>query len=273
MAHNYKKLAILGHPVQHSKSPLIHKYWIKKYGLDGQYDAVDSPPDTLERTLRRCLKEDYNGFNVTLPHKHSIRSYCDFFDTTSHEIGAVNTLHLKDHKLYGSNTDAYGFSKNLEMSHPDFEWGAGPAVVLGAGGAARAVAYALKDKNVPVIKICNRTLSKAGNIVADMGGSVMPWEERTEAIKECNLLINTTLLGMEGQSLLEMPLETLPSHATVYDIVYAPLITPLLQEAQARGNPIVTGIGMLLYQAQQAFKTWYGIVPEVDNLLIQKVLA
>ena len=272
MSNTYKKLAVLGHPIAQSKSPLIHEYWIKKYDVEGTYGAIDIHPDDLEKDFGALITEGYTGLNVTAPHKETIRKYCDYFDDAAYEIGAVNTLHIKDDKLHGSNTDAYGFAMNLETSFPDFNWTKGPAVILGAGGAARAVAYALKEKNVPVMKICNRTIFKASNIAADMGGFVMPWEERREAIKNCNLLINTTSLGMVGKDSLDMKLDVLPHDAVVYDLVYAPLMTPFLLDAEARGNKVVTGIGMLLYQAQKAFETWYGILPDVDEDLRKIVL-
>ena len=265
MSEPYKKLAVLGYPIKHSKSPLIHNHWIETYGLQGKYEAIALNPETMEQDFGALIAEGFNGFNVTVPHKQTIRKYCDYFDGAAHEIGAVNTLHIKEGKLYGSNTDAYGFIQNLEAVYPNFDWQAGPAVILGAGGAARAIAYALKEKNVPIVRVCNRTISRASDIVADMGGYVVPWDDRAEALKDCNLLINTTSLGMDGTAPLDMPLDDLPKGATVYDIVYAPLMTNLLQEANARGNPIVTGVGMLLYQAQKAFETWYGILPEIDN--------
>ena len=272
MTDSYKKLAVLGHPIKQSKSPLIHEHWIKKYGVQGSYSAIDIHPDDLEKDFGALISEGFNGFNVTAPHKQTIRKYCDYFDNAAFEIGAVNTLHLKDNKLHGSNTDAYGFIQNLEATFPDFNWTAGPAVILGAGGAARAIAYALKEKNVPIVRICNRTIANASDIVADMGGYVMEWGKRAEAIKDCNLLINTTSLGMTGKSPLDMPLDNLPKGATVYDIVYAPLMTQLLKDAENNGNQIVTGIGMLLYQAQKAFETWYGILPDVDEELTKLVL-
>lgn len=272
MNDTYKKLAVLGYPIKQSKSPLIHNYWIEKYGLQGKYEAIEVHPDVLENDFGQLISEGFNGFNVTAPHKETIKRFCDERDHAAFEIGAVNTLHLNDNKLIGSNTDAYGFIQNLEEAFPDFDWTAGPAVILGAGGAARAIAYALKQKNVPIVRICNRTIWKASNIVADMGGYVLDWDKREDAIKDCNLLINTTSLGMAGKASLDMPLSNLPSHATVYDIVYAPLMTQLLKDAEARGNKTVTGIGMLLYQAQKAFETWYGILPDVDETVRDIVL-
>jgi shikimate dehydrogenase len=268
----YKKLAVLGHPIKQSKSPLIHNYWIEKYGRQGKYGAIDLNPDTFKHDLGQLISEEYSGFNVTSPHKQTIKNYCDYFDNAAIEIGAINTITIKDNKMHGSNTDAYGFIQNLENECPNFDWTAGPAVILGAGGAARAIAYALKEKNVPVVRVCNRTVASASDIVADMGGYVVPWCDREKIISDCNLLINTTSLGMDGKPSLDMSLQDLSRDACVYDIVYAPLMTPLLLEAQARGNNVVTGIGMLLYQAQKAFETWYGILPEIDKKLIQNVL-
>lgn len=272
MNDDYKKLAVLGHPIKHSKSPMIHNGWIEQYSLQGQYNAIEIHPENFEHELGGLIREGYNGFNVTLPHKKTIKNYCDFLDNAAFEIGAVNTIHIKGNKMYGSNTDAYGFIHNLEDAIPDFDWTAGPAVILGAGGAARAIAYALKQKNVPIVRVCNRTIASASDIVADMGGYVVPWDDRESVLSDCNLLINTTSLGMSGQPELEMSLDQLPKTACVYDIVYSPLMTPLLLDAQARGNKVVTGIGMLLYQAQKAFETWYDVLPDVKNKLIQNVL-
>ncbi len=273
MSSSYKKLAVLGHPILQSRSPFIHNYWIKKYGLQGHYEAIDIPPDALHTSLKDLISAEYEGFNVTTPHKQSIRDICDVLDTAADEIGAVNTLHWTNNKLYGSNTDAYGFTQNLENTYSDFNWTNATAIILGAGGAARAVTYALKEKNVPIIKICNRTLENAQKISDDIAGQAFPWGNRQEILKDANLLINTTLLGMKGQASLDIPLQTLPSDALVYDLVYAPLMTPLLQEAQSRGNPIVTGIGMLLYQAQKSFEIWYGLRPDIDIDLIQNILG
>ena len=250
---HYKKLAVLGHPIKQSKSPIIHKHWIEKYDVQGDYAAIDIPPAALEHEFGELIAAGYNGFNVTAPHKQDIMQYCDARDRDAYEIGAVNTLYFKGNKLWGSNTDSYGFIENLENSVKNFDWTKGPAVILGAGGAARAIA-------------------NASDIVADMGGYVMPWDQKEEALLDANLLINTTSLGMTGKAPLEINLDNLPQTATVYDIVYAPLITPLLEQAQARGNQTVTGIGMLLYQAQKAFEIWYGIKPDVDDDLIEKVL-
>lgn len=269
---HYKKLAVLGHPIKQSKSPIIHKHWIEKYDVQGDYAAIDIPPAALEHEFGELIAAGYNGFNVTAPHKQDIMQYCDARDRDAYEIGAVNTLYFKGNKLWGSNTDSYGFIENLENSVKNFDWTKGPAVILGAGGAARAIAYALKQKSVPIVRICNRTIANASDIVADMGGYVMPWDQKEEALLDANLLINTTSLGMTGKAPLEINLDNLPQTATVYDIVYAPLITPLLEQAQARGNQTVTGIGMLLYQAQKAFEIWYGIKPDVDDDLIEKVL-
>jgi shikimate dehydrogenase len=272
------KAAVIGHPIKHSKSPLIHNYWIEKYGLAGSYEAIDLSPENLESGLKRLIDEGYTGFNFTVPHKQSMLKICDELDNSAKVVGAVNTALVRGGKIHGSNTDSFGFLANITQSEPNFEFDLGPAVVLGAGGAARAVISGLIGMRAPQIILINRTKEKAEALAQDMGFGtddmirVVDWEGRAEALDHANLLVNTTSLGMEGQPPLGIDLSQLPSFALVNDIVYAPLYTDLLTAAKGRGNPVVTGIGMLLHQARPAFKEWFGLMPDIDEDLQELVL-
>lgn len=270
-----KKAGVIGHPINHSKSPLIHNHWIAAYGLEGEYRAVDIAPEDLEAGVKRLIEEDYTGFNVTIPHKQTIMELCADLDDTARAIGAANTITVWDGKLYGSNTDAFGFIQNLKTTLPDIKFGSDKIVVLGAGGAARAIVYGLMEEGADNIVITNRTEEKSYDI-QNMGPdkiTVAHWDDRSIALEGAALLINTTALGMSGKAPLEIDLSALPIEAAVSDIVYAPLMTPLLQQAKDRGNPYVTGIGMLLHQARPAFQKWFGILPDVTPALEEKVLA
>lgn len=278
MTETFIKTAVIGHPIAHSKSPLIHNYWIKKHGLSGAYEAIDIAPDSLKEGVQKLIDEGYAGFNVTIPHKESMLDLCETLDANAEICGAVNTVEIIDGKLHGHNTDSFGFLTNIKTHHPAFDFEDCPAVVLGAGGAARAIVSGLVGHRVPEIILINRTREKADQIAEDIGlgtdlVEVMDWEERHDALKWANLLVNTTALGMEGQAPLDINLDELDGEALVTDIVYKPLETDLLKTAKARGNPIVTGIGMLLHQARPAFHKWYGVMPDVDEELERLVLA
>ncbi len=267
------KVGVIGYPVGHSLSPLIHNHWIRAYGFNAQYEAVEILPEKLEPSVRHMLDQGFIGFNVTIPHKQAIMTLCDTLDEAAQIIGAVNTVCVRaDGSLHGMNTDAFGFVENLRQSHPAVDLADGKALVLGAGGAARAIVQGLREMGVKDIVLSNRTRGKAEEIAADFPVSVVPWTQREAAAEVANILVNTTSLGMTGQPDLEFDLAALPPASVVYDIVYKPLYTPLLQQAQRRGNVIVTGIGMLLHQARPAFKEWFGVMPAVDDKLQQKVL-
>ncbi len=272
-----KKLGVIGHPVSHSKSPLIHGTWIEALGLDASYKVIDiSPAELSERLPQLMHEEGYTGLNVTIPHKEAMLDLCDEVDDIARAIGAVNTVFMRDGKICGTNTDAYGIIQNIHFFDPDnpFDITKGAAVILGAGGAARATVYSLLEHGCPQIILTNRTRAKAETLAQmDKRITVIDWDARHQALEHANMLVNTTSLGMKGQPALEMNLDALPKDALVTDIVYAPLMTDLLKAAQARGNPVQTGIGMLLHQAAKSFHYWFGITPEVDAALIQKVLA
>lgn len=269
------RAAVIGHPIAHSRSPLIHNYWIRHYGLEGAYEAIDIDPAALEARLKDLATEGYSGFNVTVPHKESVMKLCATLDSLAVEIGAVNTVCVRPGGLHGMNTDAYGFIENIRQHAPGFQFAGKTAVILGAGGAARAAIVALRKENIGRIILLNRTRIKAEALVAEIGAGctvAMEWERRPPILEMADLLVNTTSLGMNGQPSLDIDLAPLPLPAIVNDIVYAPLLTPLLLAAKLRGNPVVTGIGMLLHQARPALQAWFGLMPEVTAELEELIL-
>lgn len=267
------KCGVIGHPISHSKSPVIHNHWIGLHGLNGTYEAIDIAPERLKEGIETLLSQGYAGFNVTIPHKQAVMGLCNLVDDTARTIGAVNTVKIENGKLYGTNTDAFGFIENLKSQRYTIDKSK-PAVILGAGGASRAVVYGLLQDGYENIILTNRTMEKAQEI-AEMDEakiSAIPWDARHDGFKEAGLLVNTTALGMAGKEPLQIDLSNLAASCVVSDIVYAPLMTDLLLQAKARGNPVVTGIGMLLHQARPAFQTWFGVLPNVDDALMRKVL-
>jgi shikimate dehydrogenase len=267
---------VIGWPVGHSRSPRLHGFWLNQLGIDGAYVPLAVKPDDFASAMESLPKLGFRGGNVTVPHKEMALALVDHVEPLAARIGAVNTLVVKDDgTIEGRNTDAFGFLENLRQGAPTWRPQAGPAVVLGAGGAARAVVAALVDAGVPEIRLLNRGLARAEQLAADIGGPVRPldWQARAAALDGAALLVNTTILGMTGQPPLEIDLAALPVAAVVNDIVYAPLLTELLAGAAARGNPIVDGIGMLLWQAVPGFEAWFGVRPEVTAELRAFVLA
>jgi shikimate dehydrogenase len=257
---------VMGWPVAHSRSPRLHGYWLRAYGIDGAYVPLPVRPENVAAALRALPVLGFAGVNVTVPHKESALSAVDRSDGTARRIGAVNTIVVApDGTLDGRNSDAFGFAENLRAGVPGWSPKVGPAVILGAGGAARAVAVALLDDGVPEIRIVNRTAERAERLSGDIGGPlrVFGWAERASALDNAALLVNTTTLGMAGQPPLELALDRLPTAAVVNDIVYSPLETPLLASARARGNRVVDGLGMLLHQARPGFAAWFGVEPQV----------
>ena len=273
MAGKFIKCALIGHPVGHSRSPAIHNHWIAQYGLRGQYDAHEVPPERLKESLLRLINEGYTGFNVTIPHKQAVMALCDEIDMTVRAIGAVNTIKVGDDgRLYGYNTDAFGFIENIRQSAPGFDFSSGAALVLGAGGAARAVAYGLQQAGTRDVRIANRTRERTEELARDFGARIIDWEGREDAAKDIALLVNTTSLGMKGQPPLEFDVSVLPERTLVNDIVYNPLETKLLRNAAAHGLKTVGGLGMLLYQAAAAFEIWFGRRPEITADLYDKII-
>lgn len=266
---------VMGWPVAHSLSPRLHGYWLEHYRIDGIYMPLAVAPEDLPAALSALPALGFRGVNLTLPHKEPALPICDEVDDLAQRIGAVNTIVVHEGKLVGSNSDAFGFLESMRADAPDWRVEAAPAVVLGAGGAARAVVTALADAGAPEVRIVNRTRERAEALAASLGGavSVRGWAQRSAALADAGLLVNTTTLGMAGQPPLDLDLAALPDQALVTDIVYAPLVTPLLAAARDRGNPIVDGLGMLLHQARPGFEAWYGRRPEVTPALRAFVLS
>ena len=269
------RTGVMGWPVGHSLSPRLHGYWFAELGIEGTYEALPVEPDSFPRELKSLAKKGFRGVNVTVPHKEAALAAVDWADDQARRIGAVNTvIVLDDGTLSGSNSDGFGFTENLRSNRHGWSAAAGPVVMIGAGGAARAIAAALVDGGAPELRLVNRTLSKAHAIARDIGGpiEVFPWQERNQVLGGAVLLVNATTLGMAGGQPLALELTALPADALVTDIVYTPLATPLLREAAARGNPTQDGLGMLLHQARPGFAAWFGVEPRVTDALRAHVL-
>src|SRR5215468_10929385 len=255
---------VIGWPIKHSRSPLIHNYWIKQHGIAGEYRREEVAPDRLADFLARMGAAGYVGCNVTLPHKEAVLVLTEP-DSRARTVGAANTLWLDGSHLRATNTDVEGFLGGLDAAVPGWDKGMEKAVVLGSGGAAAAVTFGLVERGVENIRIVNRTYERAEALAKRLGARVKParWEEMTGLCNGTQLLINTTTLGMEGQPPLSINLRSLPDSAVVADIVYVPLETQLLAAAKARGLRTADGLAMLLHQAVRGFSLWYGVVPEV----------
>ena len=273
---NVKLAGVMGWPIGHSLSPRLHGYWLRQYAVDGAYVPLAVRREDFAGAVRMLPRLGFAGANVTVPHKEAALAAVDEAAGEARRIGAVNTIVVRaDGSLMGWNSDGFGFMENLKAGLAEWNPGLGPAVVLGAGGAARAVCAALVDGGVPELRLVNRTAARAEALAADIGGpiEVVSWAERESALDGARLLTNTTTLGMAGNPPLDLALERLPPEAAVTDIVYAPLRTPLLVAAAARGNPTVDGLGMLLHQARPGFAAWFGVEPEVTDEMRAFVLA
>lgn len=268
MAEIFRKAFVCGHPISHSRSPRIHGYWLKAYGIDGTYTALDVPPDAFPAFMEALRAGGYAGGNVTLPNKEAAFRLADRRDDAAEEIGAANTLWVADGQVHASNTDAYGFSANLDERAPRWAQGRN-AVVLGAGGAARAVIQALKLRGFAEIRIVNRTVARARELAHRFGPAVSahPVAACRELCADADFLVNTTSLGMSGDASLPADPAWLPQSAIVTDIVYVPLETPLLSAARGAGLATVDGLGMLLHQAVPGFERWFGTRPAVTKEL------
>lgn len=267
---------VIGWPVAHSLSPCLHGYWLKKYGIDGAYVPLAVHPVDIEVAIRSLPKLGLRGANVTVPHKERALRVVDRLSEDARRIGAVNTVIVADGCTLGDNTDAYGFMASLRAGCPSWSASAGPAVVIGAGGAARAVCVALLDTGVAELRLVNRTTTRAETLAAHLGASstrIFAWTDSHLALSDAALLVNATTLGMVGYPPLPLDLPPLPSAAVIIDIVYRPLSTPLLSAAAARGHITIDGLGMLLHQARPGFKAWFGVEAEVDDALRDHVLA
>ena len=283
----FKLAGIMGWPVGHSRSPSIHNHWIKKHELNGAYVYLPvnpANPDDLKAALKGLSVMGFAGCNLTLPHKVMALPMVDRLDATAKRMGAINTIVVEaDGSLSGYNNDGYGYIQSLIDAKPDWQADAGPVLVMGAGGAARAVVVSLAEKGAKNIRICNRTDSHAQSLVdvfsddfaKNLGTTLtaVPWDQRQQALADVALLVNTTSQGMGSNPPLDIHLDLLPTTALVSDVVYIPMETPLLKAAKARGNPTAGGLNMLLHQARPAFHKWFGVLPEVTPELIKQVEA
>lgn len=270
------RACVIGWPVEHSRSPLIHGYWLAKHGIDGAYEKEAVRPEDLAEFLQTLGERGYVGANVTLPHKEAALRAARSVDAAAIAMGAANTLWLDpEGTLHAANTDAYGFMTNLDAEAPQWNEETGAVLVLGAGGAARAILYGLIAAGVPKILLANRTSARTSSLAKRFGPQVeaIDWDARDAALAGCSLLVNTTSLGMTGQPPLEIDLAPLPADAVVNDIVYVPLETALLKSARDRGNVAVDGLGMLLHQARLGFMSWFGGEPVVSDALRHFVLG
>jgi shikimate dehydrogenase len=262
---------VFGHPVTHSRSPRLHGFWLQRYGIDGAYIPLGVAPGGFAAAVRALVDLGFRGANVTIPHKLAAFEICDAVAPFARRAGAVNTLIFRDGQIEGSNTDGFGFLESIREAAPGWRADAGPAVLLGAGGAARAIAAALLDAGAPRVTLVNRTAAKAEALARDLGGPIHVADR--PPLEDAALLVNTTSLGMQGQPGLEVDLAPLPASAVVADIVYVPLETRLLAAARARGLIAVDGLGMLLHQARPGFEAWFGVAPQVDQALRDVVAA
>ena len=267
---------VIGDPIAHSRSPALHRHWIDRYGIDGAYVPLAVAPERLADAMAGLAALGFRGINVTVPHKEAALALVDEPDALARRIGAVNTITIDGAgRSRGTNTDAFGFLENVKAGVDGWSARQGPAAIIGAGGAARAIAFALVDAGSPSIRLVNRSPSRAEALADALGpvASIVAWEARADSLDGAALVVNATTLGMTGQPPLDLTLDAAPDDAVVTDIVYTPLRTPFLCAAQRRGLRTVDGLGMLLHQARPGFAAWFGVEPTVDDTLRAAVLA
>jgi shikimate dehydrogenase len=272
----YLLAGVMGHPVLHSRSPAIHRHWMARHGIRGDYVLLDVRPENLARALRALPALGFAGCNLTIPHKEAAVAAMDGVDPLVTRMGAMNCVAVgPDGRLHGMNNDAFGYLESIREAVPGWRADAGPVAVLGAGGGARAIVHALADAGARDIRIANRDRARADRLAAEVGmaATALDWGDRAEALPGAAMLVNCTSMGMHGQPALDIALDRLPRDAIVSDIVYVPLETPLLAAARLRGNLCVDGLGMLLHQARPAFHAWTGVMPEVTPELRAMVAA
>jgi shikimate dehydrogenase len=268
MAHPDRFLlaGVMGWPVMHSRSPMLHNFWFRQHALAGTYVPLAIRPEGLAAALRALHPLGFAGVNLTIPHKQQAMTIVDEVDTVAKRIGAISCVVVRpDGSLSGSNNDCYGFIHNIKQEQPDWRADSGPVVVIGAGGGARAACYGLAQEGAREIRLVNRTIARARAIAEEFGGPIeaLPWEQRHDALEGATMVVNATSCGMVGQPALDIRLDKLPASALAADIIYIPLETPFLAAARRRGNRTVNGLGMLLHQGRPAWKAWFGIEPEV----------
>jgi shikimate dehydrogenase len=263
------RAGVVGHPVKHSRSPIIHGYWLEQFGINGRYDRYDVKPEDFSHFVKTLSEQGLQGVNVTIPHKEAAFLALDEATDRARRLKAANTLWFENGKLWGDNTDSIGFLANLDQGHPGWDINAKSALILGAGGAARAIIAGLQERNIEKITIVNRTRERAEELALMSGGQVAiaEWSKLSFQLESADLVVNTTSLGMSGQPDLDLSLDPLGKNALVTDIVYVPLETNLLKQARLRGNPVVDGLGMLLHQAVPGFEHWFGKRPVVTDEL------
>jgi shikimate dehydrogenase len=263
------RAGVVGHPVKHSRSPIIHGYWLEQFGINGRYDRYDVKPEDFSHFVKTLSEQGLQGVNVTIPHKEAAFLALDEATDRARRLKAANTLWFENGKLWGDNTDSIGFLANLDQGHPGWDINAKSALILGAGGAARAIIAGLQERNIEKITIVNRTRERAEELALMSGGqvAVAEWSKLSFQLESADLVVNTTSLGMSGQPDLDLSLDPLGKNALVTDIVYVPLETNLLKQARLRGNPVLDGLGMLLHQAVPGFEHWFGKRPVVTDEL------
>ncbi|MGR3498939.1 MAG: shikimate dehydrogenase [Limimaricola soesokkakensis] len=274
-AHRIPLAGVIGAPIAHSRSPRLFAHWLADLGIAGHYVPMHVEPEDFEQVVRTLPRMGFRGTNVTLPHKHAALQVADHVSARAARIGAANTLSFREDGIHADNTDGYGFVENLRQGAPDWRPADGPAVVLGAGGAARAVLDALIEANVPEIRLANRTRARAEALAEAFGPKirVIDWADAAPALDGAATVVNTTSLGMEGADPFDLDLSALPGSALVTDLVYTPLDTPMLLAARAQGCRTVDGLGMLLHQAVPGFERWFGATPQVTEATRAAVLA
>lgn len=273
---SFPRAFVAGYPIKHSRSPLIHGFWLDQFGLEGSYQKVAVEPQDFSAFIAdlKTGESGYVGGNVTIPHKEAACQLADFTDPLAEELGAANTLWRADGRLHATNTDGFGFTSNLDATSPGWDR-AEVAVVLGAGGASRAILQSLRNRGLKQIHVVNRTVHRAQELVDRFGAPLLahPMAALPELMQEAGLFVNTTSLGMDGSEAPDLPFERMRTGSLVTDIVYVPLKTPFLLRAEKAGLATVDGLGMLLHQAVPGFEKWFGMVPEVTAELRQRILA
>lgn len=275
MEKKFVMTGVMGWPVAHSRSPVIHNHWIQQYKRQGAYGLLPVTPQNLETAIKGLRALGFAGCNITIPHKVEAMKLVDWIDPLAQRMGAINTIVVQaDGALHGFNNDGYGFIQSLRDAQPNWRADAGPAVVLGAGGAARAIIVSLIDQGATEIRVLNRTRAKADALAQEFGTTItaLDWSARHEALAGAALLVNTTSQGMHHEPALDLNLTDLPADTLVSDAIYIPLETPLLAAAKQRGNTTVNGLGMLLNQARPAFHAWFGIMPDITPELNKIVI-
>ena len=269
------KAFVIGHPINHSRSPLIHGTWLAEHGIDGSYEAIDVAPGELPGFFERLRSGEFAGGNVTIPHKEAVFALCDSVDPLARTIGAVNTLVVRHGKVHGTNTDYLGFLGNLDAGVPGWADQIEQAIVLGAGGAARAILVALHQRGIKTMNLLNRTLGTASKLAAELDGNIEPFslDGFNSLAPAAGLVVNTTSVGMHGTRFDDLDLARLPESAIVNDLVYVPLVTPLLADARTQSLRTVDGLGMLLHQAVPGFEAWFGVRPAVTTALRARIEA